>query len=232
MPVPRLFVFILSVAILAACGRPVSLSSSPAQARGVTTVRPGKALEVPPGLVDTSGTIITSASKLETENNSGQQDGSGVATRSATLVTKIRQDAARTWLEIDAAPDRVWQRLVTFWQGVGVNLVVAKPAEGVMETDWFETLQSSDRPRMLGSVLNDLVRPGRSFDKYKVELNRVDPERTNLFISHRATKRTLVSHQAREPVVKWEEAPADPKKEREMLQALAYELDPSNVLGG
>ena len=51
---------------------------------------------------------------------------------------ELRRSGDSRWLEVQAAPQQVWPRVVAFWREQGILLVDQNPAVGVMKTDWIE----------------------------------------------------------------------------------------------
>ena len=67
------------------------------------------------------------------------------------FLTQLKHDGDERWLEIDASPQEVWQRVVAYWQSIGVGLVVNQPQTGTMETDW---IVPERRPGAIQAVLS------------------------------------------------------------------------------
>lgn len=181
-----------------------------------------KQLEIPPDLEVTSS--IPSASATQTAQDQGGQ----VLPTSKGIHSEIKNDGDRRWLEVDADAAIVWKRLVEYWSTLGVSLVVTKPVDGIMETNWISSAGTTDKPG-LANLLN-LFSVDRPFHKYRIRLERAGDNKTNLFASHRTTTKTQIFYAKQDVEYEWVEETGDVEREIEVLQALSYAFDPKSML--
>ena len=213
----RLFTAGFLAVAMAGCGG-MSFNSAPG-GTSIKSRKPSASLEVPPDLVSTTSDEITSA-RAEQE---------ALVTREVlpvSYVTELVQDGDKRWLEIDASPQDVWHRVVAYWQSLGVGLVVSQPQNGTMETGW---IAPERRPGALASIFAGLNDAG--YDKYRVRLERAGENKTRLFVNHTWSQKILVTYAVKDPESVWVET-EDPEKELELLKAVAFEMDPTKILGG
>ncbi len=204
-------------ALLIGCG---SLSFNTMPEGGVSKNRqPSQSLAVPPDLISTTSEEITSA-------QAEQQALADQEVLPQAYVTAMKVEGDKRWLEIDARPEQVWTRVLEFWESLGIGLVVVQPQVGTMETGWIAPERRPGAVAALFAGLND-----SGYDKYTIRLERLDDDKTKLFVSHRWTQKILVVYPIKDAEATWVES-EDPDKELELLKAVAFEMDPSNLLGG
>ena len=208
-----LILCVVSSMTLVGCGG-IGFNTSPG-GTSVKSRQPAASLEVPPDLRATTSEALTNAQAPRPED-----------TREVLpepFITQLKQDGDERWLEIDASPQEVWHRVVAYWESIGVGLAVSQPQTGTMETAWI-TPQA--RPGALQTFLAGLSDVG--YDKYQIRLKR-NGEKTNLYVNHTWTQKILITYPRKEAESAWVES-ADPEKELELLKAVAFEMDPSNIL--
>ena len=213
----KYLIVLLTVTALAGCGG-ISFNTAPG-GTAVKSRKPSAALEVPPDLVSTTSEQITAA-RAEQDALDKRQ------VLPESYLTELVQDGDKQWLEIDASPQNVWRRMVGYWESLGVGLVVSQPQTGTMETSW---MAPERRPGVLTSVFAGLNDAG--YDKYRVRLERAGENRTRLYVEHTWAQKILVTYPLKDPESTWVES-EDPEKELELLKAVAFEMDPANILGG
>lgn len=95
-------------------------------------------LDVPPAFTAPDPSRVTSvpraASALGDAAKGERTGGGGVLPKSATVSVEGPPDAR--WLTVQAAPDTVWPRLVTFMQMEGYPVDRQDPKLGLLESDW------------------------------------------------------------------------------------------------
>lgn len=203
----------ITCVVITGCGG-ISFNTSPG-GTAVKSREPAASLEIPPDL------RATTSEELATAQAPRPEDTREVLPE--PFLTQLKQDGDERWLEIDASPQEVWQRVVAYWQSIGVGLVVSRPQTGTMETDWIVPQR---RPGAIQQFLAGLSKSG--YDKYQVRLER-NGDKTNLYVDHTWTQKILVEYPIKEPESVWVES-EDPEKELELLKAVAFEMDPSNIL--
>ncbi len=137
----------------------------------------------------------------------------------------IERDSARAWLKVDAEAEVVWQKLTEFWEFQKIQLVTRTPRAGLMETDWF-TKDDLQKKGGVGQAASDLLAALTSsrtaLDKFTLRLERVSPDGTHVYVSHRRKKRvaTEYANQARPNEYEWVEEEQDAEKVAQLLQAM------------
>lgn len=218
--VKSLFLSAIGV-ILAACAGTGSYSSIEP---GSTPARSPASLELPPDLVDTSSDALTT-----------RQTGEEASTREVLPETKtldVERNSAEGWLEVSVSADQVWNKLVSYWGSLGVDLVESDPTTGTMQTDWVKSAKSKQSDQGLaGNVLNQLkglfVGGPTSLDKYTLRLERRDESRTRIHVSHTGLKKiqTRASSVATSAEYEWVETEEDSEKVERMMSSIIFGLD-------
>lgn len=204
---------------LAGCGG-LSFNSTPSGS-AIKKSQPEAVLEVPPDLVGTTSEEITAAQAAQEERAK-----KNLEVLPESYVTELKEDGDQHWLEIDASPQKVWFRLLAYWDSVGIGLVTNQPQTGIMETGWIAPEKKPGAVQTLFAGLND-----SGYDKYTVKLERLGDEKTKLIVSHAWSQKVLVVYPVKDAEATWIES-EDPEKELELLKAFAFEMDPSQILGG
>ena len=218
----------LAVALLlGACG-PNKGDFGSLEGGGPTSDRYRGSLELPPDLVDTTSESILAAGQVEEETEEK------VLPEIENL--DIQQNDEEGWIEVNVDADVVWQKLVSHWNSLGVDLVEADPKTGVMVTDWVVPRTREEERReflgvaFLGNVLDDLLGnlfdQATALDKYTIQLERKPQTHTRINVAHRG----LVKIQTQQPTKKnnekfeWVETDEQPDKVKRALTSIAYGL--------
>lgn len=114
----------------------------------------------------------------------------------------------RRWIVIDATPAQVWPLVRDFWSQLNLELDMADPGAGVMETAWLE---SSNAPE-LRQKYRVVIEPGLHSSSSEITLRH----QQNL----RAQPPPLT--------VEWPEVSDDPDLERQILDAISQYLADRN----
>jgi len=198
-------------------------------------------LELPPDLASAGfddALDVPSASGTATYSSytSGREARRRAATSGEVLpeVAGVQLERAgdKRWLQIDAPPQSVWPRVVSFWREQGILLVEQDPTVGVMKTDWLENraeIRKDFITRQLRKVVDGLYATSTR-DQYRV---RIEPgsarDTTEVYLTHRGMEERLVRNTVGEgSTTVWEPAPSDPGKEAEMLRRLMLYLGVSS----
>lgn len=137
--------------------------------------------------------------------------------------TKIERLGNERWLSSPLTPEQIWPQLRSFWQEMGLGLVVDRPEAGVMETDWAENRAKipQDAIRaMIGKVMDSAYSTGER-DKYRTRVERT-PTGVDVFITMRGMVEVYADVQKSQTV--WQPRPPDPSLEAEMLGRLLQKL--------
>ncbi len=197
-------------------------------------------LEVPPDLTRDSinDTLpvpgidnATTYSEFEQQRRTGRR---GSITKSGDSVlpevenVQIMKDGNQRWLVIDAPPDDVWPRVVSFWRENGVLLVEQNPGIGVMKTDWLE-----NRADVKNDFITDFFRKSLDSvyssgtrDQFRVRLEPGERSgTTDLFLTHRGLEEVFQKGTTGEDSsAYWKSRPNDPGLESAMLRRLMIHL--------
>lgn len=140
----------------------------------------------------------------------------------------VRRSGDRRWLEIDANPQAVWPRVVSFWRSQGIVLLEQDASVGVMRTDWLENraeIRTDFVTRQVRKVFDGLYSTSTR-DQYRVRID-TGPRAgtTELFMTHDGMEERLVRNTAGEGAnTVWEPAGSDPDKAAAMLRRLMLYL--------
>ena len=156
---------------------------------------------------------------------------SGDVLPAVTGVT-LQRTGDKRWLEIDAPPQAVWPKVVSFWRQQGILLEEQDPAIGVMKTDWLENraeIRNDLVTRTLRKVVDGLYSTSTR-DQYRVRIdNGPEPDTTEVYLTHRMMEERLVRNTMSEGATTvWEPADSDPDKEAAMLRRLMLYLGVSD----
>lgn len=184
---------------------------------GAKTLPP---LDVPPDLstpVDTGGENIPEINSVATEQGRKLLSGKGI---------RIKRDGSTRWLVIDASTAKLWPQLRKFWDTIGLQLAEDAPRLGIMETVWGEN--RADKPR---GFIADMVRKvfknayaADTRDKYRIRLEPIGNNRTELFITHYGMTNVVISETEGFAQTAWKARPSDPELENEVLNRLVLFL--------
>ncbi len=97
----------------------------------------------------------------------------------AAIVQKpSRAVTTRNWFQVDAAPEKVWTRLVSYWMDRGLPLIESNPVSGRIVTDWVPSVDASARGRGIR-------------DQFEVLLER-SKAGSKVTLKHRASRKAAV----------------------------------------
>lgn len=193
---------------------------------GSDTARSRARLEVPPDLVSTtSDSLKTSQQQVEPEQ----------VLPEPPKELKIERNDAEGWVEVQMPADQVWNRLVSYWGALDVDLVSADPKVGVMETEWVKPPKSKYEARgsfsdnALNQILGKLIGAPTSLDKFTLTLDRVSDDRTRIHVAQKGIKKiqTVEAGVARNAEWEWVETDEDPEKVKRALSSIIYGLNNS-----
>ena len=140
-----------------------------------------------------------------------------------TGVTKIERQGNERWLASPLTPEQMWPQLRSFWQELGLALVVDRPEAGVMETDWAENRAKIPQDAIravIGKVMDSAYSTGER-DKFRTRVERT-PTGSDVFITMRGM--IEVQTQSDKSQTTWQPRPPDPHLEAEMLGRLLQKL--------
>lgn len=138
---------------------------------------------------------------------------------------RVERSGNQRWLVVAAPPDKLWDTVKDFWQETGFIISVERPEAGVMETDWAENRAKIGQDfirNTFGKLLDSLYSSGER-DKFRTRFEPgATPGTTDIFVSHRAMEEVYTS--AAKDETRWQQRPADPEMEAEMLRRLMVRL--------
>ncbi len=196
--------------------------------------RQTQGLDVPPDLTQLAkdnraqvqgGSITASAlSAVKPANSTNAQSlVAGSVAANATGDVRLERSGTDRWLHTSATPEQLWPQIRTFWQERGLDVVKEQPEIGTMETNWGENrakLPQDFIRSTIGKVFDGLYSTGER-DMYRTRVER-SATGTDIFISHRGMQEVYTS-QGRDSTA-WQNRPADPYLEAEMLSRLMLKL--------
>lgn len=127
------------------------------------------------------------------------------------------------WLSSPLTPEQMWPVLRSFWQEMGLALIVDRPEAGIMETDWAENrakLPQDAIRAVIGKVIDSAYSTGER-DKFRTRIERTETG-TDVFITMRGMVEVYADVQKTQTV--WQPRPPDPYVEAEMLGRLLQKL--------
>lgn len=199
-------------------------------------------LEIPPDLtastiddtllvpeISPSGSASLSAYTKERSGTVAQPNQAAAAVLPAQTGIAMQQDGQQRWLVIDAPADQVWPKVRDFWISSGFNLKRDDPTIGIMETDWLEN--RADIPQdgirgVLGKYL-DILYSAPTRDRFRTRLERsADGQKTEVYVSHYGVEEVASggSGASTSSTYRWQQRPANPELEAEMLNRLTVSL--------
>jgi outer membrane protein assembly factor BamC len=196
--------------------------------------RQTQGLDVPPDLTQLAkdnraqvqgGSITASALSAVKPANATNAQSLVPGSVAANVAGDVRLERAGSdrWLRTSATPEQLWPQLRSFWQERGLDVVKEQPEIGIMETNWGENrakLPQDFIRSTIGKVFDGLYSTGER-DMYRTRIERT-PTGTDIFISHRGMQEVYTS-QGRDSTA-WQNRPADPYLEAEMLSRLMLKL--------
>lgn len=183
-------------------------------------------LDVPPGLGQPLDNSTDNVPELaDSAAGTGGSDSQQVLPRATGI--HIERDGRTRWLVIDSNADKLWPKLREFWPSIGLELKLDKPAEGIMETQWAEN--RADLPQgYFAKMVRKVIKTAYSADtrdKYRLRLEPVDANHTELFITHYGLKQVAPKNVSGEVIdTVWEVRPSDPELADEVLNRLVLYL--------
>lgn len=194
-------------------------------------------LEVPPDLTkntiadtmpvpDSTDAATYSAYTIARENKKMSSGSNEVLPTVANV--KVIRDGDQRWLEIQASPQKVWNRVLEFWRENGVPLIEQDPGVGIMKTDWLEN--RADIPQgfitnLLRKVVDNLY-SATTRDQFRVRLESgITSEITELYLTHRGMEeKVATSVGGMDENIVWLPRPNDSGLEAEMLRRIMIYL--------
>lgn len=221
----RLWVAVASSVLLAACGSVMSIGKVDYKTGSEVKTTP---LEVPPDLSQ-----ITRETRYAVPGGSAVS-ASGMPAYQAGLRRTVANDAmadvqfermgSQRWLRVQRPADQVWNQVRSFWTQAGFSFTTDSAELGLLETEWAENrakLPQDFIRRTIGKVFEGLYSTGER-DKYRVRIERVDANTTEIFVAHRGMEEVYSSNDRTN--TRWQPRASDPSLEVEMMRRLMVHL--------
>lgn len=177
-----------------------------------------KNLEVPPDLTEPEAGDQLSVPEPTEEALQRFRDNNKLETVITPKFDGVRvvNYAGNSWIEVDNHVDRVWPRLLEFWEAEGVEVVEVRPLLGYMETEWTERLVADQG--YFKSIFQKF-QPDQK-DKFRVRVEKFDnDQKTRLYIAHTRIERVLYGEYADEFI--WVSRPSNLEAERELISRMS-----------
>ena len=219
-----LFVVLAASVALAGCSGGSVLSKDkqdgPEYKRSTST----KSLDVPPDLTNPQASDGMEIPSLGAEAGvDGVQPGMGQS--AATVLPKpdnvrIEGHGSVRWLVVDMPPDKLWPKLVHFWQDrQGLTLKRNEPRIGIMETQWAENRADIPEGFIRGLITKVFSNTysADTRDKYRTRIERgAKPGTSEIYVTQYGVEQVNRG----ENQVVWQPRPSDPELADEMLHRM------------
>ena len=190
-----------------------------------------KTLEVPPDLsaLPRDDRYDIPADHSATLSAYNQQRASGATAPGNTVLPTVKgahleRAGGQRWLVVNMTPEQLWPIIKEFWQENGFLIKTESQDTGIMETDWAENRAKIPQDfirNSIGKFLDGLYSTGER-DKFRTRIERRPDGGSEIYISHRGAKETLVGVQKDNTI--WEPRASDPELEAEFLRRLLVRL--------
>jgi len=191
-----------------------------------------KLLEEPPEIVlpkrDASfdipnveqGTVSKKANDQEVAPNDTTEPESNPTAVPDSPFIGLQRDGSLQWLSVEAVPEVLWQRLLTFWKDSQVKVIESNSKQGTIKTDWIVSKaglveKKAGNNIFVGGSNGDLILR----DQFRMRLERAEVG-SSVFISHVGAEKTKDSDGSEQ----WKLRPVSPELEAEMLTRLQQYL--------
>ncbi|NOQ90837.1 MAG: outer membrane protein assembly factor BamC [Gammaproteobacteria bacterium] len=176
-----------------------------------------KNLEVPPDLTEPDTGEELKVPKPTDEALQRFRDNNKLETVITPKFDGVRMVsyAGNSWIEVDNNVEKVWPRLLEFWEAEGIELVQVRPLLGFMETEWTERLGGESG--FITSMFQKFEPDTK--DKFRVRVERFDLDRkTRLYVAHSRIERQVRGEFADEYF--WVAQPSNIEAEREIISRM------------
>ncbi|UOD51146.1 outer membrane protein assembly factor BamC [Orrella daihaiensis] len=170
----------------------------------------------------------TTLSQFQSMNQTAAATTQGALTQVAVLPSyagiEVKRDGNLRWLVVDQSPEVLFPKIEEFWYENGFNLDVIDPKAGIMITNWAENrakIPETGLRELLGTFLETIWDSGER-EKFRTILERVEGDRTEIFISHEQMVEVLYGVEKSD--VQWERGEEDPGLNAAMLARLMVYL--------
>ena len=191
------------------------------------TSKPGSYKSPPPKPLDLPPDLLGSSNEAVADNYVNQQQ---YVVLPEVNAARIVDEDGKRWLEIDADAQTVWKTVTEYWAASGVTLEEFNPGAGTMETEWIDRNQQYNEDQsmwtnMAVSLFKTVTEGRTAFEKFRIRLERLDGDRTAMYISHRGTAKMEVFYPRRDVDYEWVEEESDPERIADLLQNMLVYFD-------
>lgn len=191
-------------------------------------------LSIPPDLTQAAAdpryrapaTGSTTLTEFQSANQAAPATAQSALTQVAVLPTypdiEVKRDGDLRWLVVNQPPEQLFPKVEEFWYESGFNLDVIDPKAGLMITNWAENrakIPETGLRELFGTFLETLWDSGER-EKFSTRLERVNDNRTEVFITHQQMQEVLTDYGGNNAEVKWERGREDPGLNAAMLARL------------
>jgi len=184
-------------------------------------------LEIPPGLStlprDDRFAVPERNSTATLSSYNLQRGTNAPATVSPMLPTvpdaRLERAGSQRWLVVNKTPEEIWPVIKDFWQDMGFLVNIESQETGILETDWAENRAKIPQDfirNTVGRLLDSIFSTGER-DKFRTRLERVGPNSTEIYLSHRGM--VELANAAGDSTA-WQPRPSDPELEADFLRRL------------
>jgi outer membrane protein assembly factor BamC len=177
-----------------------------------------KNLEVPPDLTEPDTADELRVAKPTEEALQQFRDNNKLDTVITPKFDGVRMVsfAGSSWIEVDNEVEKVWPRLLEFWEAEGIELEQKRPLLGFMETDWTERL--GGEKGFFRSMFQKFEPDVK--DKFRLRVERFDLDRkTRIYVAHSRIERQVRGEYGDEYI--WVSQPSNLEAEREIISRMA-----------
>lgn len=177
-----------------------------------------KNLEVPPDLTEPDKADEVKIPKPTDEAVQSFRDNSKLDTVITPRFDGVRvvSNAGTSWIEVDNNVEKVWPRLLEFWQTEGFELVQIRPQLGFMETGWVSKL-TGDKG-FIQSIMQK-IEPDQK-DKFRVRVESFDNDtKTRVYVTNSRIERRTSGEYG--DTFTWQSLPSSVSAEREIISRMA-----------
>lgn len=99
---------------------------------------------------------------------------------------QVKRDGDLRWLVVERPPEEIYPQLLEFWSEQGFTIRSEDPRTGLIETDWAENRAKIPEGWIrsaLGSIIDQVFDSGER-ERFRMRLERVDGNRSEIYISH------------------------------------------------
>ena len=185
-------------------------------------------LSLPPDLSTTqinnpqytvTGNTSSALAYNESQERAAAANQGGINVLPEVSGMKVMRSGNTRWLQLDADPNLVYPRLISFWNNEGFTVSRDNPQAGIIETDWAENrtkIPGNFLRRALGSIV-DMVSDSGERERFTTRLER-QGDTTEVYVNHQRMVETAMDRDG--TTFKWLPADEDPGLNAVMLSRL------------